>query len=65
MLAQLLKLNGAQRVTLTSNKGIKMETARRLECADEYAELDRENADEQWETLKKDNTYGFDVVVSA
>lgn len=63
MLAQLLKINGAQKVVIASNKGIKMDTAKRLNCADEYLELDRENPQVQWDALKKDYPYGFDVVV--
>jgi D-arabinitol dehydrogenase (NADP+) len=65
ILAQLLKLNGAARVVLAANKGIKTELAQKLDCADEYIELDRENPQTQWEQIKKDNPYGFDVVVEA
>ncbi|POW07080.1 hypothetical protein PSHT_10123 [Puccinia striiformis] len=55
ILAQLLKLNGAQRVDI----------ARKIEAADEYIDLDRKDAANQWAQLKKDNPYGFDVVVEA
>lgn len=65
ILAQLLKLNGAARIVLAANKGIKMDLAKELDCADEYVELDRQNPGAQWEALKKDNPYGFDVVVEA
>nr|BAI63817.1 NADP+-dependent D-mannitol dehydrogenase [Xylobolus frustulatus] len=65
ILAQLLKLNGASRVVLAANKGIKMDIAKQLDAADEYIELDRQNPGAQWEQLKKDNPYGFDVVVEA
>lgn len=65
ILAQLLKLNGAHRVTIAANKGIKMDIAKKLNAADEYIELDRTNPAAQWEQLKKDNPYGFDVVVEA
>ena len=65
ILAQLLKLNGAARVVIAANKGIKTEVARQLGAGDEYIELDRENPEAQWEKLKQDNPYGFDVVVSA
>lgn len=64
ILAQLLKLNGAHKVTIAANKGIKTEAAKQLGAGDEYIELDRSNPDAQWEQLKKDNPYGFDVVVS-
>ncbi|KXN89151.1 D-arabinitol dehydrogenase 1, partial [Leucoagaricus sp. SymC.cos] len=33
--------------------------------ADEYIELDRQNPGPQWQKLKDDNPYGFDVVVEA
>jgi D-arabinitol dehydrogenase (NADP+) len=65
ILAQLLKLNGASKVTLAANKGIKMDLAKKLDAADEYIELDRQNPDAQWAKLKRDNPYGFDVVVEA
>ena len=65
ILAQLLKLNGAHRITIAANKGIKMDIAKQLNAADEYVELDRQNPEPQWEQLKKDNPYGFDVVVEA
>lgn len=63
IMAQLLKQNGAARVVIAANKGIKTEVAKQLEAGDEYIELDRRNPDPQWEKLKTDNPYGFDVVV--
>ena len=65
ILAQLLKQSGAARVVVAANKGIKTQVARQLSAADEYIELDRTNPEAQWEQLKKDNPYGFDVVVEA
>jgi len=65
ILAQLLKLNGASKVTLAANKGIKMDIAKQLDAADEYIELDRQNPEHQWAKLKEENPYGFDVVVEA
>lgn len=65
ILAQLLKLNGAVRIVLAANKGIKMDIAKNLGVADEYIELDRQNPEAQWQKLKEDNPYGFDVVVEA
>ncbi|THV07110.1 GroES-like protein [Dendrothele bispora CBS 962.96] len=65
ILAQLLKLNGASRVVLAANKGIKMDIAKKLNAADVYIELDRQNPEGQWKKLKEDNPYGFDVVVEA
>lgn len=61
----MLKLNGARKVTLAANKGIKTEIAKKLDAADEYIELDRQNPERQWAKLKEDNPYGFDVVVEA
>jgi D-arabinitol dehydrogenase (NADP+) len=65
ILAQLLKLNGASRVVLAANKGIKMDLAKQLDAADDYIELDRTNPQAQWDQLKKDWPHGFDVVVEA
>jgi D-arabinitol dehydrogenase (NADP+) len=65
ILAQLLKLNGARKVTIAANKGIKMNLAKQLDAADEYIELDRQNPERQWAELKQANPYGFDVVVEA
>jgi D-arabinitol dehydrogenase (NADP+) len=65
ILAQLLKLNGAQKVVLAANKGLKMDIAKKIDAADVYIELDRKDAAGQWAQLKKDNPYGFDVVVEA
>jgi len=65
ILAQLLKLNGASRVVIAANKGIKMDIAKQLEAGDEYIELDRQHPEAQWKKLKEDNPYGFDVVVEA
>ncbi|KAI0711362.1 NADP+-dependent D-mannitol dehydrogenase [Earliella scabrosa] len=65
ILAQLLKLNGAMRVVVAANKGVKMDLAKELDAGHEYIELDRENPSVQWEELKKSNPYGFDVVVEA
>jgi D-arabinitol dehydrogenase (NADP+) len=41
MLSQLLKLNGASKVVIAANKGIKMDIAKELQAADVYIELDR------------------------
>ncbi|KAK1927543.1 chaperonin 10-like protein [Papiliotrema laurentii] len=63
ILAQLIKMGGAGHITIAANKGIKMDIARKVEAADAYIDLDRQNAKEQWAQIKKDNPYGFDVVV--
>ncbi|PSR78589.1 hypothetical protein PHLCEN_2v7336 [Hermanssonia centrifuga] len=65
ILAQLLKLNGAAKVVIAANKGIKMDVAKQLDAGDQYIELDRQNPEAQWEKLKADNPYGFDIVVEA
>ena len=65
ILAQLLKLNGASKIVIAANKGVKMDIAKNLDVADEYIELDRTNPEAQWKKLKEDNPYGFDVVVEA
>ncbi|KAG0703817.1 chaperonin 10-like protein [Suillus ampliporus] len=65
ILAQLLKLNGAAKVVLAANKGIKTRIAQDLGAADVYVELDRETPAPQWEQLRRDHLYGFDVVIEA
>lgn len=65
ILAQLLKLNGAARIVIAANKGIKMDIAKDLDAGDEYIELDRQDPEAQWKKLREDNPYGFDVVVEA
>ncbi|KZV74185.1 GroES-like protein [Peniophora sp. CONT] len=65
VLAQLLKLNGASRVVIAANKGVKTELARKLGAGDELIELDRENPDSQWAKIKEANPYGFNIVVEA
>ncbi|KAF9457532.1 chaperonin 10-like protein [Collybia nuda] len=65
ILAQLLKLNGASKIVIAANKGIKTKVAQDLNCADEYIELDRANPESQWAQLKQSYPYGFDVVIEA
>jgi D-arabinitol dehydrogenase (NADP+) len=65
ILAQLLKLNGASKVVIAANKGIKMDIAKQLDAGDVYIELDRQHPEAQWQQLKEDYKYGFDVVVEA
>jgi D-arabinitol dehydrogenase (NADP+) len=65
ILAQLLKQNAASRVVLAAPPGIKLELAKTLDAADEYVALDRNEPEAQWERLKRENPYGFDVVVEA
>ncbi|KAJ7572879.1 NADP+-dependent D-mannitol dehydrogenase [Mycena floridula] len=65
MFAQLLKLNGASKVVLASNKGFKMDTAKKLNIADEYLELDRNDPHGQWSQVREKYPHGFDAVIEA
>ncbi|KAG7129869.1 D-arabinitol dehydrogenase 1 like protein [Verticillium longisporum] len=65
MLAQLLRHNGGCSVTIAAPQGLKMDLAKSLDAADHYIELSRSEPDVQFAQLKKDNPYGFDVVVEA
>lgn len=64
-LAQLLKANGGAHMVIASNEGPKMELAKKLNCADEYVELNRKDPSKQWADLKAKYPYGFDIVVEA
>lgn len=64
ILSQLLKLNGASQVVIAANKGIKTQVAKDIHASDVVIELDRENPDPQWDQIKKDYPFGFDIVVS-
>ncbi|KAH9990377.1 putative sorbitol dehydrogenase [Xylariaceae sp. FL0662B] len=64
-LSQLLKSNGGVHLVMASHPGRKLDLAKKLGCADEYFELDRENPEPQWAELKARYPYGFDVVVEA
>ena len=65
VLSQLLKQNGVCHVVVAAPKGLKMDLAKKLEAADVYIELSRDNPETQFEQIKKDNPYGFDIVVEA
>ncbi|KAK7472215.1 hypothetical protein VKT23_000337 [Stygiomarasmius scandens] len=65
MLSQICRINGASRVVLASNKGFKMDVAKQAGVADEYLELERNDAEAQWKAFKVANPYGFDAVVEA
>ncbi len=64
-LAQLLKLNGSALIVLAANAGQKMDHARTLRVADLYVDLNRKEPGLQWEKLRHDYPYGFDIVVEA
>ncbi|TRX92678.1 hypothetical protein FHL15_006352 [Xylaria flabelliformis] len=65
MMAQFLKHSGVSRLTIAAPGGPKMDLAKSLDAADYYVPLDRKDATPQWEQIKKDNPYGFDIVVEA
>ncbi|KAH8161599.1 hypothetical protein CIB48_g6651 [Xylaria polymorpha] len=65
MMAQFLKHSGVSRLTIAAPGGPKIELAKSLDAADYYVALDRSNPAPQWEQIKKDNPYGFDIVVEA
>jgi D-arabinitol dehydrogenase (NADP+) len=65
MLAQLLRQNGCTQVTIAAPGGLKLELAKQLDAADHYVELSRSNPAPQYEQIKKDNPYGFDIVIEA
>ena len=65
VLAQLLKMNGAAKVVIAANRGIKTTLAKELQVGDEIIELDRDNADVQWKMIEENHPRGFDVVVEA
>ncbi|KAF8870167.1 chaperonin 10-like protein [Mucidula mucida] len=65
ILSQILKMNGASKVVLAANKGIKTRIAQEINAADVYVEIDRENPQADWDRIKKEYPYGFDAVVEA
>lgn len=65
ILAQLLRMNGGCRVVVAAPEGLKMDLAKSLDAGDEYIALSRQDPAAQFEKLKKDNPYGFDIVVEA
>ncbi|KAA8894111.1 chaperonin 10-like protein [Sphaerosporella brunnea] len=64
-LSQLLKHNGGSHVVIAAPEGLKMELAKKLNAADEYIELSRNNPEAQFQAIKDANPYGFDIVVEA
>lgn len=65
MFAQLLRQNGGCQVTIAAPGGLKMDVAKSLGVADIYCELSRTDPTEQFEQIKKENPYGFDIGLSA
>ncbi|GMF73650.1 unnamed protein product [Aspergillus oryzae] len=58
-------LCGGCRVVVAAPEGLKMDLAKSLEAGDEYVALSRQDPSAQFEKLKKENPYGFDIVVEA
>ncbi|KAJ5679115.1 alcohol dehydrogenase [Penicillium macrosclerotiorum] len=65
VLAQMLRQCGGCRVVVAAPQGLKMELAKKLGAGDEYVELSRQDASAQYQKLKDENPYGFDIVVEA
>ncbi|KAF9266059.1 GroES-like protein [Marasmius fiardii PR-910] len=65
ILSQLLKLNGAAKVVIAANEGIKTRIAQEIGAADEYIEIDRNDPEPAWKRLKSEYPYGFDAVIEA
>ncbi|KAL3463388.1 chaperonin 10-like protein [Aspergillus heterothallicus] len=65
ILAQLLRLNGGCHVVVCAPEGLKMELAKSLGAGDQYIGLSRQDPSAQFNKLKAENPYGFDIVVEA
>ncbi|OCT48407.1 D-arabinitol dehydrogenase 1 [Cladophialophora carrionii] len=65
VLTQMLRQNGGCHVVIAAPEGLKMNLAKSLDAADEYVELSRKDPSAQFEKIKKENPYGFDIVVEA
>lgn len=55
------KNSGVSQLTIAAPEGPKIDLAKSLDAADTYIPLSRKDATPQWEQLKKDNPYGFDI----
>lgn len=65
VLAQMLKQTGGCHVVLAAPEGLKMDLAKELGAADVYVPLSRKDSSAQFEKIKSENPYGFDIVVEA
>ncbi|KAG9232179.1 putative sorbitol dehydrogenase [Amylocarpus encephaloides] len=65
VLAQMLRQNGGCHVVIAAPGGLKMELAKKLHAGDVYVELSRKDPEAQFQKLKDENPYGFDIVVEA
>jgi D-arabinitol dehydrogenase (NADP+) len=65
VLTQMLRQNGGCHVVVAAPEGLKMDLAKSLDAADVYVELSRKDPSAQFQKLKEENPYGFDIVVEA
>ena len=65
VLAQLLRQNGGCHVVIAAPEGLKIDLAKSLDAADVYVPLSRSDPSPMYEKIKKENPYGFDIVVEA
>ncbi|KAJ5206825.1 hypothetical protein N7491_002542 [Penicillium cf. griseofulvum] len=65
VLAQMLRQNGGCNVVVVAPGGLKMDLAQKLGAGDKYVELSRESPQAQFDALKAENPYGFDIVIEA
>lgn len=65
VLAQMLRQNGGCHVVVAAPEGLKMDLAKKLGAGDVYVPLSRKDSSAQFEQIKKENPYGFDIVVEA
>ncbi|KGO74825.1 Alcohol dehydrogenase superfamily, zinc-type [Penicillium italicum] len=63
VLAQMLRQNGGCNVVVVAPGDLKMDLAQKLGAGDKYIELSRESPQAQFDALKAENSYGFDIVV--
>jgi D-arabinitol dehydrogenase (NADP+) len=61
----MLRQNGGCHVVVAAPEGLKMNLAKSLDAADVYIPLSRKDPTPQFEQIKKDYPYGFDIVVEA
>lgn len=65
VLAQMLRQNGGCHVVIAAPEGLKINLAKDLDAADEYIPLSRKDSAPQFEKIRAENPYGFDIVVEA
>ncbi|KAJ5807747.1 hypothetical protein N7474_009016 [Penicillium riverlandense] len=65
VLAQMLRQCGGCHVVVAAPQGLKMELAKNLGAGDVYVELSRQDPQAQFDKLKAENPYGFDIVIEA